>query len=162
MDTEVIYSGIGRRIVACIVDSILLFVMVLILGGVVFLAADVQRSDDFSISIIGIILTLTVCSFYLIFNTLMLVKFSCTPGLFLFGMRVKDRNTLGKVTIMQAITRVICFWVIHLICDTLKEYNGLLSILLPILILILAVRDERKQALHDKIANTVVISCKPR
>ncbi|WCR54344.1 MAG: hypothetical protein PG981_001366 [Wolbachia endosymbiont of Ctenocephalides orientis wCori] len=53
MDTEVIYSGIVRRIVAYTVDSILLFIMTLILGVVIFLAVasldtNVQRSDVLS------------------------------------------------------------------------------------------------------------------
>lgn len=69
-------------------------------------------------------------------------RFATTPGGFLFGIRVVDADSLGKITLKQA---------------TIRSISTALSILPAFLGIIWALFDKRSQALHDKLANTVLI-----
>nr|WP_255585969.1 hypothetical protein [Wolbachia endosymbiont of Mansonella ozzardi] len=77
-------------------------------------------------------------------------------------MRVKDKDTLKKITPMQAITRTVAFEVLYfIICYTLLN-NLILSLATLILTLVYAIGDRHKQAFHGKIEKTVVIDYKPK
>lgn len=164
MDKEVNYSGITRRIVAYTIDSIVssgLILLMLILVRLIIILGDIDSAVTGTITII-IIITFLIALF-IIFNVFMIVRFGGTPGQLLLKMRVKDKNTLENITVGRAIIRYFSFlfWLSTL--DILSDECNLplLSFALLILILIFAVRDKRKQALHDKIAKTVVINYKP-
>lgn len=162
------HSGMTRRIVAFIADCILSIVVVFILAIVLILFISIVGSfSDLLAHIMVIIMAITAIAFALflvipfIFHIFMLVKFGGTPGQLLFSMRVKDKDTLEKITLMQAINRTVTFGVLYfIIYCVLLDISGIFLIL-PILILIYAVCDKYKQALHDKFARTVVIDYKP-
>ena len=79
------------------------------------------------------------------YTTYMWVKFSCTPGKFLFGLRVVNAQTLEKMTLRQASKRFFSF---------------ILSVAPLFLGFIWANFDKRCQTWHDKISGTVVVTNK--
>ncbi|OAM00654.1 RDD family protein [Wolbachia endosymbiont of Dactylopius coccus] len=157
MDKNVNYSTMTRRILAFIVDCILFIAIPFALIAVGFSLTHVIQG------IMGAIIVITTIVFSLflmipcIFHIFMLVKFGGTLGHLLFSMRVRDKDTLEQITLIQAIKRTIAFFIIY--CISL--YNPILLLAILILVLVCAVDDEHKQAFHDKIANTVVIDYKP-
>lgn len=76
-------------------------------------------------------------------------------------MYVKDVNTFKSVTPMQATIRCISETALSFGSLFLIDYVSRWLAILPILILIFAIFDKRKQFLHDKVARTVVIDYKP-
>ncbi|QOD38782.1 RDD family protein [Candidatus Wolbachia massiliensis] len=157
MDKKVSYSTITRRVLAFIVDCILLIVIPFVLMAVGFSLTHAMQG------IIGAIIIITTIVFSLflmipcIFHIFMLVKFGGTPGHLLFSMRVRDKDTFEQITLIQVIKRTIAFFIIYCI----PLYNPILLLAILILVLVCTVDDKHKQAFHDKIANTVVIDYKP-
>ncbi|WP_369408592.1 RDD family protein [Wolbachia endosymbiont of Atemnus politus] len=84
---------------------------------------------------------------YIILEVLMITKLGWTPGRLLCGIYIKDANTLKNVALTQVVIR-----------STLKGLFRIPScisewfLILPILVLIFAIVDQRKQTLYDKIA----------
>lgn len=159
MDKEVNYSGITRRIVAYTIDSILWIIIVFILAFSLFsLPSSLDNLDSFDGTIMTrvVIMAAILLISYLSFSVLMVVRFGGTPGKLLCGIYIKDANTFKNVTLMQATIRCILSGVI---LSSTKIFGC--GSILPILVTLFAVRDKRKQALHDKIAKTVVINYKP-
>lgn len=162
MDTKVNYAGITRRVVAYIVDaviSLLLYALFYLL--ILFILSGESLPDFFSGVFSGTdsVFMSVQCQaletlLFVVLETLMITKFGWTPGKLLCGIRVKDANTLENVSLMQAVIR-----------STLKALllvPGYISewfLILPILALIPAIFDQRKQFFYDKIAKTVVMDC---
>ncbi len=154
------YAGITKRVAAYVVDQIIFLVLCLF---ILFISSDelftelfnyiFSDNDTTSMSVQWEILgTLP----FIALETLTITKFGWTPGKLLFGIYIKDANTLKNVTLMQAAIR-----------STLKELVLLPSYIsdwfyiLPILVLIFAILDRHKQTFYDKIVKTVVIDYKP-
>lgn len=166
MNSEVSYAGISKRIIAHIIDGILFIAVEFIISSFLSYFSvstthnfhDLMEMNENTTTIIITpqwILILLIPIYEIFF----LVKFGGTPGQLLLGIYVKDINTLKNVTPKKAAIRFFSFMVINFIMKL--RYISYWFVALPILILLLAVRDERKQALHDKIAKTVVINYKP-
>ena len=81
------------------------------------------------------LIQLFIIGFYFVFCWR---KYSATPGKYICGMRVVDSGTLERPTILQAVRRLI-------------------SCALFIVGIWFIIFTSRKQALHDKVAGTVVI-----
>ncbi|MDG7055500.1 MAG: RDD family protein [Wolbachia endosymbiont of Menacanthus eurysternus] len=163
MDTEISYAGILRRVLAFVIDYILAQGIGFIIGFIIGFTLTSFLSFDITEMTLGKVMIVQVIAFILelAFYTLMIIEFSGTPGQLLLRMRVKDKNTLKKITPMQAITRTVAFGVLYfVICYTLLN-NLILSLVTLILVLVYAIGDEHKQAFHDKIAKTVVIDYRP-
>ncbi|MDG7057591.1 MAG: RDD family protein [Wolbachia endosymbiont of Penenirmus auritus] len=157
MDKKVNYSTMTRRTLAFIVDCILLIVIPFVLVAVGF---SLTHAIKGAIGAIIVITTIVFSLFLMIpcvFHTFMLVKFGGTPGHLLFSMRVRDKDTLEQITLIQAIKRTIAFFIIYCI----PLCNPILFLAILILVLVCAVDDQHRQAFHDKVANTVVIDYKP-
>lgn len=75
----------------------------------------------------------------------MWVKYSTTPGKYLFGLRIVDAETLNGISLKQAIKRV-CFLPISMLCLCVG--------------MIWSSFDKRAQGWHDKVAKTVVVTNK--
>ncbi|WCR57813.1 RDD family protein [Wolbachia endosymbiont of Ctenocephalides felis wCfeJ] len=156
MDKEINYSTIARRVLAFVVDCILFIAIPFCLMVVGFSLTHVIKG------IMGAIIVITSIVFSLllmipcVFHIFMLVKFGGTPGHLLFSMRVRDKDTLKQITLIQAVKRAIAFFIIY--CTPLC--NPVLFLAILILVLACAVDDKHRQAFHDKIANTVVIDYK--
>lgn len=154
MDTKVSYAGILRRVSACAIDGVLWMIIALV--SLLFLNYDVN-----DISTHRIILMATLLITYIVFNILTITKYGCTPGRLLCGVRIKDANTFKSVTLMQATIRCISEAALSFVFLFLIDYVSQWFAILPILVFIFAIFDQRKQFLHDKIAKTVVIDYKP-
>lgn len=165
-DTEVSYAGISKRIIAVIIDHILLIAITFIISFFLspFSASTIHNFHDLmemNQDTATVIITFQWIRILLILisEIFLLVKFVGTPGQLLLGIYVKDINTLKNVTPKKAAIRFFFFMVVN--STKQLRYISHWFLALPILILLLAVFDKRKQFLHDKIANTVVIDYKP-
>lgn len=153
------YAGINKRVIAFIVDQIIfpvffLFILSISSGepftelvNVVFSYTD----TDFSVQegVLGILLLIVL-------ETLMIAKLGWTPGKLLCGIYIKDANTLENIALMQVVIRSsLKMLVFAPFC--ISEW----FLILPVLVLIFAVFDKRKQFFHDKVAKTVVIDYRP-
>jgi uncharacterized RDD family membrane protein YckC len=160
MDKKVNYAGIGKRAVAYIIEGLLFGFLIAFLRDMYnyYNPSEVINDDIYETvtNIVGFVIGVVIA---LVFQAFILVKFGGTPGQLLLGMRVKDKNTLQNVTLKQAVLRALSFKILSSVILTLHDISGSFLVL-PIFILLLAVRDECRQALHDKIAKTVVINYK--
>lgn len=164
-----VYVGVTRRVIAHIIDSLIIMgisLVCLILVGIIFHIARPK------LSIIRVCLSFLLS---IVFGVFMTRTFGGTPGQLLCGIHIKDANTLENITLVQAIIRHVLFEVIHFpIFITRRKFfdkyisewwfdplSGLIFMTI-ILIFICAIFDRRKQFLHDKIAKTVAIDYKPQ
>ena len=67
---------------------------------------------------------------------------STTPGKLLMGCRIVDADTLQPISHKQALIRLVGYFI-----SALPMYLGF----------VWAAKDKRKQGLHDKLANTLVL-----
>lgn len=168
MDTEanvkVNYVGFTRRTVAVILDCIILYFPLFIL----ILSIALQDNSEIYVDLLDETKQLTYF-YYGIFasvlctvlETLMITKLGGTPGKLLCGMYIKDVDTFKNTTLTQAAVRSISQTVSSIVSSLLMEYVSQWFIILLILVLIVAIFDQRKQTFYDKIAKTVVIDYKP-
>lgn len=168
MDTEanvkVNNVGFTRRIVAVMLDCIILYFPLLIL----ILSIALQDNSEIYVNLLDETKQLTYF-YYEIFTSalctvleiLMITKLGGTPGKLLCGMYIKDADTFKNTTLIQAAVRSISQTVFSIISALLTHYVSRWFIILPILVLIFAIFDQRKQTFYDKIAKTVVIDYKP-
>ncbi|MDX5495255.1 MAG: RDD family protein [Wolbachia endosymbiont of Nomada marshamella] len=164
MDTEinvkVNYVGFTRRTVTAILDQIIFFfpsfiLYIALLGNNEvnnFLDEIEQLTSPYTI------FTSVLCT---VLEILMITRLGGTPGQLLCGMYIKDADTFKNTTLMQAAIRCISETVFLIISFLLTHYVSQWFIILPILVLIFAIFDRRKQTFYDKIAKTVVIDYKP-
>ena len=131
------YATIPDRIKAFITDMFMIYVPILyIITYVVLGGKDDFQSSDIA-PFIGVLL-------YGIIYTLFLWKKGQTPGKKAYTMRVVDATTHKKITLSQAILRFIGF---------LFSATILIGLIFPFY-------RKDKRALHDLIANTVVLADK--
>jgi uncharacterized RDD family membrane protein YckC len=74
-------------------------------------------------------------------------KFNATPGKMLFKLKIVDDTTMQEPSISQYIVRFVCYFISAI-------PFGLGFLIIPL--------NKRKKALHDYLANTVVIYVKPK
>ncbi|MDG7056971.1 MAG: RDD family protein [Wolbachia endosymbiont of Penenirmus auritus] len=173
MDVKVSYAGISRRVATYLVDQTIFLVccssffllILFILPEASFtnffnyIFPDTDIDTDFTserYEILEDLGTLLESLVYIALEVLMITRLGWTPGKLLLGIYIKDANTLENAALMQVAMR-----------STLKAllfvslYISEWFLILPILVLIFAVFDKRKQPFYDKIAETVVIDYKP-
>jgi uncharacterized RDD family membrane protein YckC len=164
MDTKVNYAKVTKRVAACVVDQMifyLIFSLLLLFTLNRSPYADLSNADLFD-AIFSYTTFMSVQDEVLgalmstVLEALMITKLGWTPGKFLCGICIKDANKIKNATLMQAVIRSsfkVFLWVPSYISEWL--------LVLPILALLLAIFDQRKQFFYDKIAKTVVIDYKP-
>ncbi|WP_395463009.1 RDD family protein [Wolbachia endosymbiont of Cantharis cryptica] len=164
MDTEanvkVSYAEITKRVAAYVVDTIIFLALCLF---ILFMSSDKPFAEFFNYifsdtatistsiqeEVLGTLL-------FIVLETLMITKLGGTLGKLLFGIYIKDSNTLKNIAFMQVVIR-----------SSLKAllfvplYISDWFYILPILVLIFVIFDQRKQTFYDKIVKTVVIDYKP-
>lgn len=164
MDTEanvkVNYVGFTRRTVAAILDQIIFFFPSFILYIALLGNNEVNNFLD---EIEQLTSPYTIFSSVLctVLEILMITKLGGTPGKLLCGMYIKDADTFKNTTLTQAAVRSISQTVFSIVSSLLMRYVSQWFVILPILVLIFAIFDRRKQTFYDKIAKTVVIDYKP-
>ena len=138
------FAGHGPRLLAYIVDTIVLFALIMgllvVFGGIGLGAAQV---DSFGLAAGG---------FFLFFLLTFVIAFAYfpffwwrggqTPGMRLFGIRVVRDRDGGPISGGQAGLRLLGYWV-----NSVAFYIGFAWILI----------DNRRRGWHDLIAQTVVI-----
>ena len=136
-----IFGGAGERLVAYLVDSLIIFgliIVVAIVGAVIFVVLPVLAI------IFWILAGLTVTLGYFPYFW---VKSGQTPGLRMFGMRVVRDHDGSPIGVGAALLRLFGLYVI----DGLVFYLGFIWIFI----------DKRKRCWHDLIAGTVVVKPVP-
>ncbi len=87
-------------------------------------------------------------------------RWQATPGMIGLKMRVVDANTGSTLSVVQATKRWIALgWPLALLAlvPALQAVQGLIQFGLTIFLLFTTATNERKQGLHDKFANSLVI-----
>jgi uncharacterized RDD family membrane protein YckC len=130
------YAGFWIRVVAYIIDGIVLSVALMVLGFAIGVAAIAMQS-------IGLLIGIYVCYLVIVFAYFTLMESSvrqATLGKMAVGIKVGDERG-QRISGMNALGRM---------------FSKILSGLILYIGYIMAAFDVRKQALHDKIAGTVV------
>lgn len=152
------YAGFGPRLVAVIIDIIIIgvaqsFIIVPLLAAVGFGFASGAENMDFSnpeesagmiagiMALIGAYWILATCIQILYFTFMESSKNQATVGKMAMGLMVTDLNG-GKLDFSKALVRNLC---------------KIISNLTMLIGYIMAAFTEKKQALHDMIASTLVV-----
>lgn len=137
------YAGFWRRCAALVLDYILfgslLFLAIYLIHGPEYLRWSMHIQDRAVYSPAEALLTYVLLPAVIV---IFWVRMSATPGKLLLNCRVVDAATLKPPRLGQAVLRCYCY-----IVSFIPLGFGF----------IYAAWDPRKQALHDKIARTVVI-----
>ena len=139
---EIEYAGFWIRVIAALIDTILMiivFVPVLFLLGSV---ADVAIISSLAGVVFGIVIYVLPVIAIIAFWTFK----SATPGKMILKLVIVDEKTGGTPTISQWVVRYVGYYV-----AMLPFFLGLAWVGI----------DKRKQGLHDKLSRTVVVK-KPR
>ena len=132
------YVGFWTRVWASLIDSILLLVLIVPIGLYVFgtnvLNTSRPPSEVGNFFLSWVIPMLVVLVFW--------IRRQATPGKLLFHARIVDAATFGEPRPMQLVVRYLGYYV---------------SMLFLFLGFAWVAFDRRKQGLHDKIANTLVV-----
>lgn len=138
------YAGFWRRLLAFILDSFLFGAvvapfLVLIYGRDYFYWSS-EQTGMFAIYGIADFLLTTLLPVVLIIS--FWIKLSATPGKLLLDCKVVDANTLQPISRKKAVIRCLAY-----LASALPIYLGFVWIAF----------DKRKQGLHDKLADTLVL-----
>lgn len=136
------YAGFWRRFAAALIDTVFLFIVLLLINVILF------GETGLEISIIdGQLRVQNDNGFYqqivvIIFTAFMWVKFLGTPGKLALGCHVIDDKTHKQIKPVQAIARYLSY---------------LVSVIPLGLGIFWIAWDKKKQGFHDKLAGTIVV-----
>lgn len=134
-------AGFGRRATAYIVDSVLLYLIQILLAIPVGVVSESSTEDvAAALSCVTLLTSITLYVWYFVF---LQARSGQTPGKKLLGIRVVGTDG-GPVSRGRYLLRLIGYWL-----DGLLLGIGFL----------MALWDSNHQALHDKLANTYVERC---
>jgi len=136
-DRQPRYVGFWLRVVASIIDSLL--VSFLVYPLLYTLGAMDPIAVGRSSGLVGLLINLVLPAVAIV---LFWIYKSATPGKMVVGAAIVDAETLGKPTTGQLIGRYLGYYV---------------SIVVLMLGFVWIAFDRRKQGWHDKLAGTVVI-----
>ncbi|WCR59837.1 MAG: hypothetical protein PG978_001285 [Wolbachia endosymbiont of Ctenocephalides felis wCfeF] len=186
MDTEISYAGILRRVLASVIDGVLLVTIILVTSFFLYFLlhsfTSYNDTDDIY-RVIHRIISTVIIPLYIMFNMQMITRFGGTSGKLLCGIYIKDASTFTNVTLKQTTKRYAlsqipvlsilgCVLIVGIIRELYDEYIFewwfllleklvlIATAIAIILIFVLAILDKRKQTFYDKIVKTVVISYK--
>jgi uncharacterized RDD family membrane protein YckC len=135
---ETEYAGFWTRVVASLVDSILMLVLILpaltLIYGKDYWMSETMVAGTWDVLLNYVLPALAVILFW--------IYKSATPGKMLFGMYIVDAKTGGKPSTGQLIGRYAAYYV-----SMLGIFLGFVWVAF----------DARKQGWHDKLAGTVVV-----
>lgn len=176
-ENEVEYTGVFKRIVAYIIDTIILTIVQFVVGKIVGYdaissvlksvsgkAVDVQAFRIYSI----VVLIVTIAYFVLLESS----PKQGSLGKMLLGIKITDQDG-GRISVVTALERYVIFGVFSLVVSILSIIQGppkagttisvssilsLVSFVYYIVILITMLSSEFKQGIHDKLAKTYVVN----
>jgi uncharacterized RDD family membrane protein YckC len=140
--TRYAYAGFWIRLVANIIDSLIISIPIGIIAYALLAPAltsgqDISTIDPTNLSALRLAGTAASVGYFVYFWTT-----GATPGMRLFGIRVADASTGHSIGFGKAFIRYIGYSISSFCCGI-----GLLW----------AAFDSRKQGWHDKMAGTVVL-----
>lgn len=138
---ELIYAGFWLRVAACIIDSIIIGIPIAILQGVLGFLSKSVGASALSL-IIGLTMFVLSAALYGLYGGLFeSSKYQATPGKMLLKIKVTDLNG-NRCSFARAFARYMGMGV-----SDATLYIGYL----------MAAWTEKKQCLHDQIANCLVV-----
>jgi uncharacterized RDD family membrane protein YckC len=166
-------ASYGVRVGAFFMDGVIRYLLVLLLGGYFFYQAIQPVMDTMSSALArgdvqgylnaleqvdaGWMLGFSLfgIAVAVVYNVFFLVRWGATPGKRLAGISVRLRDQPGTLTVSTALRRYGFVAVI----DALGNVPGVSLLSLPLWALdhLFPVWDPQRQALHDKVAGTVVV-----
>ena len=129
------FAGFGARLVAYIIDTVVILILAIGLGIIAGLAV-------FVMPLLSILPILAILIVPLVYFPYFWQKSGQTPGKRMMGIKVVRDSDGGPLTWGMAIIRLVGYWVSGLVF-----YLGYIWIFI----------DKRKRGWHDLIASTVVI-----
>jgi uncharacterized RDD family membrane protein YckC len=138
------FAGYGERLVAYIVDAIIVtvvIVIVAIIGGLAVGAGVVGGNASAAIGS-GLLLFLAIMVVSLGYFPYFWARGGATPGMKMFGLYVVRDADGGPITGGQAVLRLIGYWV-----SSVVFYLGYIWIFV----------DKRRRGWHDLIAGTIIV-----
>ena len=174
-----VIAGPGARIVAWLIDTTLVGVIPAAISLALFdwsgmfrrVFEAVQRDPtgrtiDPNAFVLPVTLDVVLANLigigilYLYFVGFWTSRWLATPGMIGLKMRIVDATTGGGISILQATKRWIAFgfWLPLLgLVPALQSVAGLIQFVLIIFLFFTTVTNDRRQGLHDRWANTLVI-----
>lgn len=135
-DIEYEYAGFWIRVLASIIDSLVLMLVLVPFAVVVGMLGLVDLEASFS----WLDIVIQICS--VLFYIGCWVKFAGTPGKRILKLKILDADTGEHLTTGKAIIRYVGY---------------IISSLVLLIGLIWVAFDKKKQGWHDKMANSVVV-----
>ena len=160
-----VYGDLPNRIIALIIDGIVLLVMLIAVGivlGVAGLSAGFAAGGKFDLvaSLIFSIIGLIVSAGYFIYSW---TRMRATIGMRVLGMQVGNAFDGKTLTNNQAIRRWMALWGPSTLSGALGSVPGIGNIIsLAVLVYLIyllytTAKSPTKQGFHDKYANSVVV-----
>lgn len=173
-----VIAGVGARIVAFLIDytisglvPVVLTFLLVDWGGIIRQAFEQAQLDPtgrlpadaytIPVTLDYILVTLIGLGIqFLYFVGFWTSRWRATPGMIGLKMRVVDERTGGTLTVTQATMRWVALgWPLALLAlvPALQSVQGLILFGLWIFLFFTTVTNDRRQGLHDKWANSLVI-----
>ena len=139
----ILFGGFGERLLAYIVDALIVGFVVGLVAAFGGISLGLGIAGDSGLAVVtGIFILIVAVIVSVGYFPWFWVRDGQTPGLRLLGLRVVRDVDGGPITGMQALLRLIGYWISGAVF-----YLGYIWILI----------DKRKRGWHDLIAGTVVI-----
>jgi len=135
------YAGFWRRFVAYLIDYLVVLVGSLAVGFVIGFIAGVSGAEKIEGPWLAAIYAAAIAGYYLYYALMESSSHQATVGKIALGIKVTDLDG-NPITFWRAFGRSVA---------------KILSAITLFIGYIMAAFTERKQALHDKIANTLVV-----
>lgn len=138
-EADFVYLGFWKRVVASIIDNILLSIACIPVAILVYASVGQEKTADAIYNLVSMAISLTA--------VLLFWKYKqATPGKMVFSARIADAATFGKPSFGKLVLRYIGY-----IPSTLVLGLGFLWVAF----------DKRKRGWHDLMAGTVVVTPRP-
>lgn len=166
-------ASLGLRVVAYLLDSLIVNILALVLGGwflyqaiepmlpALTRALETNDAEAFNAAF-GLIDTLALTMYTVVkllvvlaYGVFFLTRWSATPSMRLVGISVRRTAAAGTIGWDTASRRVGFVVVLDAVSNL--PVVGIVGLVLVVLNLLWPFRDARRQALHDKVADTIVV-----
>lgn len=175
---EVEYTGVFKRMVAYVVDTIILFIVEIVIGKIVgydaissvLKAAAGKTVDAQAFRIYSIVMLIVTIAYFVLMES---SSKQGTLGKMLLGIKITDENG-ERISPVTALERYVIFGIFSLIGNIMSIAQGpkisttgglgistiisLIGFVYYIIILITMLSSEYKQGIHDKLAKTYLVN----
>ena len=135
------YAGFWRRFVAYLIDYLIIGAGAFAVGFLIGIVAGVAGADDVKGGWLVAIYVITIAGYYLYYAFMESSANQATVGKIALGLKVADEEG-NRISFGRALGRTVA---------------KILSALILFMGFVMAGFTDRKQALHDKIAHTLVV-----